>query len=80
MSIDLLDEIEEIAREQIDSIRSAVKLGFALDFEDIRKLETLTRVIVATRAEARRLAKEGNAGGMTMEELEDVIRKGMAAK
>lgn len=72
---DLLDDIETIAREQVQAIRDAVGKGYALSFEDVRKLETLAKVISVTRAEARRVEKEsGGVKGMSDDELDAVLR------
>lgn len=75
MSKDLLEEIETIARSQIDAITNAVSKGYACDFEDIRKLELLTRMVATTRQEARRVAKDNDMSGMSDAELEEMLRK-----
>lgn len=75
MSNDLLDEIETIARAQVDTIKLAVKNGYACDFEDIRKLELLTRMIATTRQEARRVAKDHDMSAMSDAELEEMLKK-----
>lgn len=71
---DLLEEIEAIARGQIDVIHKAVKGGYALDFDQVRKLETLTRVISLARAESRRAPKDDGIEKLSDAELDAILR------